>query len=253
MKPYHSIIVLLIIIVSAFAAGQHGLSCAEDEIVADMNQALEKTLADKQEEWITPDTIIDYRSHLKIAALRRTSIIYYADERNENLRSRKMVWHNGHGKSLAFQSYANCSFASVLALSDQRPTMMLSILALLWTMFSVLYFRRQHKDTIIVGELVLNTETHQFRTLKKGPISLTPMQEQLMTMFFHSDNHQLSKQQICDALWPKKPDASDTLYTLIRRIRPILADNGLTITTERGKDYKLKASTKNLGASPSPS
>lgn len=239
MKPYHSIIVLLVIIICAFAAGQHGLSCAEDEIVADMNQALQKTLAEKQEGWITPDTIIDYRSHLKIAALRRTSIIYYADERNESLKSRKMVWHNSRGNDLTFQSYANCSFASVLAMSDQRPTMMLSFLAMLWTMFSVLYFRKQHKNTIIVGGMVLDNDAQQFQNLKKEPLSLTPMQEQLMKMFFNSENHQLSKQQICDALWPKKPDASDTLYTLIRRIKPVLAENGLTITTERGKDYKL--------------
>ena len=78
-----------------------------------------------------------------------------------------------------------------------------------------------------------------FLTLDNKEVSLTPMQRQLLTMFFQADNHQLSKQIIADALWPKKPDASDTLYTLIRRIRPILADNGLKITSGRGKDYQL--------------
>lgn len=241
MKPYHSIIVLLVIIFSAIAAGKHGYNCAEDYIVADMNQALQKTLAEKQEAWITPDTIADYRSHLKIAALRKSSIIYYADEKNENLRSRKQVWHNGQGRELAFQGYANCSFASIFAMSDQRPTVLLSLMAMLWTLFSVYYFRREHGGKIILGGLVLDTSTRRFLTLRNGQANLTPMQEQLMTMFFEAENHQLSKRQICDVLWPKKPDASDTLYTLIRRIRPVLADNGLTITTGRGKDYMLKA------------
>jgi DNA-binding SARP family transcriptional activator len=61
-----------------------------------------------------------------------------------------------------------------------------------------------------------------------------------MMMFFSSDDHKLSKQEICDELWPKKPDASDTLYTLIKRIKPIIQIKGnLKIISERGKDYKL--------------
>ena len=66
------------------------------------------------------------------------------------------------------------------------------------------------------------------------------MQEKLMMMFFLSSNHQLSKQLICDELWPKKPDASETLYTLVRRIKPIIQTRGnLKIISERGRDYKL--------------
>ena len=62
-----------------------------------------------------------------------------------------------------------------------------------------------------------------------------------MRMFFHADNHQLSKQKICNALWPKKPDASETLYTLIRRLKPIAEEKGnLEIISERGKDYQLR-------------
>lgn len=238
MKPYHSIIVFLIIVGCAFAAGQHGYNGAKAEIVADMNQALEQTLAGKQEGWITPDTIADYRSHLKLAALKQTSIIYYAGERNNSLRSRKMVWHGN--RNLTFQGYANCSFASVFAMSDQRPTVWLSVVAMLWLAFSLVYFRRQRKGMIVLGGLMYDSEKRQFLTLKKEQIGLTPMQEHLLQMFFHADEHQLGKHEICDELWPKKPDASDTLYTLIRRIRPILSDNGLTISTERGKNYMLK-------------
>jgi len=67
------------------------------------------------------------------------------------------------------------------------------------------------------------------------------MQEQLMRMFFASETHCLSKQEICEALWPKKPDASETLYTLIRRLKPITETQAnLEIVTERGKDYQLR-------------
>ena len=71
-------------------------------------------------------------------------------------------------------------------------------------------------------------------------IKLTPMQQQLMEMFFRSKTHSLLKSEICEALWPKKPDASDTLYTLIRRIKPIIEEHSnLKIESDRGKSYEL--------------
>lgn len=239
MKPYHSIIVLLIIVCSAIATGKHGYNSTRDDIVADMNQALEQTLAKKQEGWITPDTIADYRSHLKIAGLRKSSVIYYAmDSKQDGLQSRTMTWFNGKGRNLKFQSYANISAASVFAMSDQRPTMLLSIAAMLWAVFSVMYFHRQHRG-MVFGGLMLDYSSNRFLTLNKESVPLTPMQERLLQMFFTAESHRLAKQQICEALWPKKPEASDTLYTLIRRIKPILADKGLAIRTSRGKDYEL--------------
>lgn len=241
MNPYHAIIVLLIIVCNIVATGRHGYNRAKNEVIADMNQALAKTLAQKQEAWITPDTIVDYRSHLRIGFLRQSSVIYYAiDEKQSGLQSRKMAWRNKNGKSVEFRSYANCSFASVLAMSDQRPTAALSLAAVLWAAFSMYYFRRQHKGMIVVGGLAMDVARNRFTTLRNVPVGLTPMQQQLLEMLFRAENHQLSKQLICEKLWPKKPDASDTLYTLIRRIKPILAGNGLTITTARGKDYRLE-------------
>ena len=72
-------------------------------------------------------------------------------------------------------------------------------------------------------------------------VKLTPMQHALLLMFFQTPRHQLTKQHICEALWPKKPDASDTLYTLIKRIKPVLETEGrLKVTSERGRDYRLE-------------
>jgi DNA-binding response OmpR family regulator len=66
------------------------------------------------------------------------------------------------------------------------------------------------------------------------------MQQQLMEMLWQSPSHQLSKAEICDALWPKKPDASETLYTLIRRLKPIIEEHSdLKIESDRGKSYGL--------------
>jgi DNA-binding response OmpR family regulator len=67
------------------------------------------------------------------------------------------------------------------------------------------------------------------------------MQEQLLKLFFAAPRHSLSKQEICDSLWPRKPDASDTLYTLIKRLKPVLEEQGgLQITSDRGKGYILE-------------
>ena len=62
-----------------------------------------------------------------------------------------------------------------------------------------------------------------------------------MEMFFRSESHLLTKADICDALWPKKDDANDTLYTLIRRLKPIIEEHSdLKIESDRGRSYELK-------------
>jgi DNA-binding winged helix-turn-helix (wHTH) protein len=94
---------------------------------------------------------------------------------------------------------------------------------------------------LILGGLMMNTTDCSFYDLNHHSIKLTPMQMQLMRMFFTAANHKISKHEICTTLWPKKPDASETLYTLIRRLKPIVEKNGnLEIVSERGKDYQLR-------------
>jgi len=71
-------------------------------------------------------------------------------------------------------------------------------------------------------------------------VKLTPMQHQLMEMFFQSPSHSLTKAEICDALWPKKPDASETLYTLIKRLKPVIEQySDLRIESDRSRAYRL--------------
>jgi DNA-binding response OmpR family regulator len=59
-------------------------------------------------------------------------------------------------------------------------------------------------------------------------------------MFWTSESHQLSQKDICDALWPKKDDPSETLYTLIRRLKPTIENNSrIKIESDRGRGYRL--------------
>lgn len=50
----------------------------------------------------------------------------------------------------------------------------------------------------------------------------------------------LDKQSICQVLWPGKPDASETLYTLVRRTKQALEREGrYAISSERGRSYRI--------------
>lgn len=71
------------------------------------------------------------------------------------------------------------------------------------------------------------------------------MQYTLMEMFYLSSSHLLFKSDICQSLWPGKDNADETLYTLIRRLKPIVEDNSnLRITTDRGRAYGLEIKPK---------
>jgi DNA-binding response OmpR family regulator len=89
------------------------------------------------------------------------------------------------------------------------------------------------------SKLVFSEEEQRFYNAHHAPIHFTPMQQQLMLMFLNAPRHELTKQEICAALWPKKDDPSETLYTLIKRIKPILEANHIKMESERGRSYRL--------------
>lgn len=240
MKPISSVIIFLLLVCSAVWAGFDSYHGAETAIVQDMNQALSKTLAGKREAWITPDTIQSYRQYLQIADLRRRSFVSYAlGEDSHSLCSRQMRWQSG-GHSLLFQSYADCSFATVWGLSDQRLSFAFLLLSMIWLAASVMYFRRHRAGRLVLGRMVYAASDHSFRDWHGEKIAFTPMQQQLMELFINATDRKLSKAVICETLWPKKPDASETLYTLIRRLKPIVSERcGLKIVADRGDGYRL--------------
>ena len=126
---------------------------------------------------------------------------------------------------VTFNTEAKCSAAMIWSLSDQRLSAWLTVMALLSLALS---FRGRRKSQPITMDSF--SATH-----------LTPMQRQLMEMFVASDSHSLSKHEICNALWPKKDDASETLYALISRLkRELDKTSNYDIISDRGRAYILK-------------
>ena len=225
MKQQHLVIVLFVMIVASCATSLVSYHATERQVVDDMSQALSSALAKQQSNVITQDTIQSFNSHLQIAELRGKATIAVDTKGRE------------------FKAYAHCSEATIFSLSDQRPTVVLWTLTLMWALFC--FYRHRHEmlqmaGMLQYGGLCFAEAEGTFYDAKGQRIKLTPMQQQLLEMFFRSEAHQLTKTEICDALWPKKPDASETLYTLIRRLKPVIEQHSdLKIESDRGRAYEL--------------
>lgn len=229
MKKF-PLIVFCLIILSALCTGMRSYNDTEYKITEDVNNALSQTLAQMPGDVVSTDTIRCYRNNLTIAALKDTACIAMRTVRRHGRLETELV------------ADANCDALTILRLSNQKASATLLGIGLLWLLGSMWYTRR-HRPLLVVeglsyGGIVYTGE--QFTTSSGTPIRLTPMQHSLLEMFILSDTHTLSKQDICQRLWPKKPDASATLYTLIKRIKPVIeANSSLRIESDRGRSYTL--------------
>lgn len=224
------IAVFLFILTGALVSAVCSYQTAEDRINDDVNQALRQAMAQLPSDVITQDTIRCYRNNITIPELRDTAFIAMRMKRRGNRYETQMM------------AEANCSFLTVVKLSDQRATGTLLFISLLWLIGSLWYMRRYRPELLVQGLTYggLVYADGKFTTVGGKPIRLTPMQHSLVELFFTAEDHTLSKQEIFDRLWPKKPDASDTLYTLIKRTKPILeANSNLKIESDRGRSYSL--------------
>ena len=215
MKQQYLVIVLFVLIVASCATSLVSYRTAERQVNDDMSQALSSALAKQQSNVITQDTIQSFNSHLQIAELRGKATIAVDTKGRE------------------FKAYAHCSEATIFSLSDQRPTVVLWTLTLMWALFC--FYRHRHEMLQMAGML-------QYGGLcfAEAEGTFYDAKGQRMEMFFRSEAHQLTKTEICDALWPKKPDASETLYTLIRRLKPVIEQHSdLKIESDRGRAYEL--------------
>ena len=200
-------------------------------IAQDVDQALKQVLVKMPNNVVTTDTIRCYRNCLTIAELKDTAGIALRTVRRGGRWETKMV------------AEANCSFATTFMMSDQKASGSLFVFGALWLLGSLWYVRRNKPELIVQGLAYGGIVFHddKFMTSNGEQIRLTPMQHTLLEMFMNSEDHSLSKQEICDRLWPKKPDASDTLYMLIKRVKPIIEEHSnLKIESDRGKSYTLK-------------
>ena len=216
------VIVLFALIITSSMVSFTSYRATEREVNEDMSQALALALDEQQSDVISADTIQIFNRYLQIEALRGNALLA-VDTRQ------------------GFRPRPHCSMATIFALSDQRPAMALWTVTMLWGLFCLWKRRKEVPIICGYGGLVYSETDRRFFGLKGEQVKLTPMQQQLLEMFYMSPSHLLTKKEICDALWPKKEDASETLYTLIRRLKPIVEQHSnLKITSDRGRAYELK-------------
>ena len=244
MKHHLPIIILFALVSSSLFTSISNYYSREALINSDVQNALSLAMRDREYGVVDADTIQAYRNLITIDEVKDTASINV-----------KTINRDGKDETV-LEASAGCSFLTILSTSDQRASSTLAIMAILWAMGSFFYTKRQKNELVLspvvsnaanelpaatyFGNIRFNQEDSRFITKEGEIMRFTPMQQKLMEMFFDSPSHSLAKQDICDALWPKKPDASDTLYTLIRRLKPIIEEHtNLKIESDRGRDYIL--------------
>lgn len=212
-------LVLFVLLIASSLTSLDRFRTTSRMVEEDMDQALAKTLEEQQSDVISADTIRVFNSHLQMKELRGKAVLTVGTKRD-------------------FRPRPQVSVATILSLSDQRPSMVLWSMVLFWGLYCI-FLHRQRMTSGMYGGLAL--EDGQFIDTKGNVVRLTPMQQQLMEMLWLSPSHHLSKTDICNVLWPKKENANDTLYTLVKRLKPIIEQHSdLKIEADRGKSYGLK-------------
>lgn len=236
MNKYLPFLVTAMLALSSLWAGIDSYDRAETRIADDLTRALAQTALTRPADWLSTDTIRVFRSHLQTEQLRDHAFLAFSllDERRQPLAGAIATDTLVVAEAVRAQGYATCSPITVLRMSDQRLAAVLLLLSLLSLFYSVLSLR-----PAVVARTSMTSQQEPNGDSFIG--LLTPMQARLVQLFLESPTRELTKQQICDALWPRKDNAAETLYTLIHRIKPILdAHSDLRITSNRGRSYRLE-------------
>ena len=255
----------LLLIMASVVCGWHSYEKTKAEMSEDLNQALHQTAVACVEVENVLDSLAampgnpmltfngehnGFANLLRIPALRDTACISYTlacvgmtDEATVFGRARiysetialASRCEDGENVVIEVQAYANPTWASFLGHSG----MAWSVLSFVFGLLSFVLLFVYGKDTVLasgkVGVQSSEVLTHDLSTLR-----LTPMQEQLMQLFYKSPNHTLSKEEICAALWPKKDNPDDSLYTFISRTKSsLIRQSSLRIENRRGREYTL--------------
>ncbi|MCD7901642.1 MAG: winged helix-turn-helix domain-containing protein [Bacteroides sp.] len=285
MNPYKTLFVLFLFVAMSFGFGYRNYVQTKQEIVSDLNQALQRSVMQNMDFWVNRDSIYTYTrlqemmeapvtvsssnrfftNALSLPKLKEISglslHILKKGEQGDHLPEKCLVSDTlllltpaGMASSdlvLSFRGYARCSNAMIFSLSDQRMSSLLFLAALLWGVISYAWFVRRNKavglpdsgekELIRFGNLTLSCEENCFYNEQQEELKFTPLQYALMEMFYLSSSHKLLKTDICESLWPGKENADETLYTLIRRLKPVVEEqSNLKITTDRGRAYALE-------------
>lgn len=138
------------------------------------------------------------------------------------------------GLAIQVQGFADCSMASVFAVSDQTVPGVLFSLAIL-SLAGMYIGRRSEECQLATEPVVPISAVHTLDGIK-----LTPMQRQLAQMLLEAPDMKVDKITLCIALWGNKSNAEESLYTLVRRTKSALAEAGIEIICNRGDSYQLR-------------
>ena len=254
MKSQTSFFIFLLLVIPSFVISGINYMNTKEHILNDLNQALAKTILKKEVKEVTTDTIRTYRNFLTTKELKNCAYLAHCplNDKSSALCSDTMVC-TIHEQMIGLRAYANCSTAAIFGMSDQRIPSLLSLLAAVWGILSLIHFQRTQRSrsiktisntasapTIVSEFSSHSAESHTLLNSAVKSLHLTPMQSQLVTLFLSKPDYQVSTAEICATLWPKKDNAKETLYTLIRRIKPVLEEQAnIKIVSEKGGYYRL--------------
>lgn len=252
MKPIVAIFIYFSLMIPSLLLGFGKYAETKESIREDVNQALAKTILHTDCSQITADTLKTYRSNLKTEPLKHTSYLSLCtDEPSKiTLCSDTMNFRSGNER-LYIRAYPNCSNAVIFGISNQTIPSVLFAISIAWSIFSWVHLHRKKESilkeqtetqVISFGNLSYATSTNLFYSGKGEIVYFTPMQLALMKLLILSKNHRLSIEEICHNLWPKKENGRESLYSLIRRLKPIVESNSnVRISIEKGGYYALHA------------
>ncbi len=249
-----AIIVFFSLMIPSLFLGYTNYTTAKENIIEDVNQALVKTVLREKPDKITIDTLNVFKSNLQISQLKETSYLSLCtDEPSKISFSSDTISFKAESERLYIRAYPNCSRATIFSISEHTLPGVLFVISLLWGMFSMVYLRKEdstspyaafNNQVATFGNLLYSASSEQFYDEKKEVIYFTPMQLSLMKMLMVSENKRLSVDEICHSLWPGKTNAKESLYTLVRRLKPIVESNSnVRIVAEKGGYYVLSIKT----------
>lgn len=248
MKPITAISIFFCLVLPSLFLSYGNYSVTRERIIDDVNQALAKTIMKENHRSVTEDTLRIFRSNLKMEELKSVSYLSLctAEPSKTDFCSDTMCYSVGNER-VHIRAYPNCSRAAVFEMSEQTVPMVLFVASLLWGVFSLFYLNKKgstleipERQLIEFGTLSFCSNTGVFYNAHKEVIYFTPMQQQLMTLLISDKHHRVSVDDICSTLWPGKDNAKETLYTLVRRLKPIVEkESDVRIVAEKGHFYSL--------------
>ncbi|MDE6740801.1 MAG: hypothetical protein K2J58_00550 [Muribaculaceae bacterium] len=262
MNLRYGLLIPLVMMISSIVSGCLAYFDARQDIADDLNEVIVALVKEKRGLWVRQDTItalrhmyeVDHKpmiyqaSDLKFRNSGLKDVAYYSialvDRKtaSSKIRGDKIASDSillvpvgsADGLAIQVQGFADCSMASVFAVSDQTVPGMLFLLAVL-TLAGMRVWRRNEECQLATEPVVSVSAVPTLDGIK-----LTPMQRQLAQMLLDAPDMKVDKATLCTALWGNKSNAEESLYTLVRRTKSPLAEAGFEIICNRGNSYQLR-------------